>query len=427
MKVQGKVTLSVREYDLVVRGTRTGHADLPTLEGEAFDAVLRLVSGPELSPIGSPTLHRGQPALKLAQWVGVIRTPDGTTLEILPKTHERGDDPQASRNLLLRMLSQVDERFRVAPPADLDPARMPLFEVFLRYALEGFRHAIRRGVPHAYVTVQEERPGLKGRLHLSRQLRQPQQRAHLLHVEYDEFLPDRPETRLTRLSVERIAKMTTVDGSRRLARELLWALDGVPPSRDVRRDLGAWRLERGHAHFAPLENLCRLVLHELNPLAGGSSSQALGVLFDMNRVYESYVAHRLRTQFPGWKVQTQVTGRALGQVQGSRAFPLRPDLVLTLPGGERVIADTKWKRLDPGEAPTYGVSNADAYQMLAYSAVLQAGQEQPRLWLLYPRIRGLPPTLAPITLVGERSLHLLPVNLEDPTLPFLSFPHEALP
>jgi 5-methylcytosine-specific restriction enzyme subunit McrC len=245
----------------------------------------------------------------------------------------------------------------------------------------------------------------------------PAHRAHLLHIQYDEYLPDRPETRLVRLSLERIQRMTVLDASRRLARELLLALEGVPPCVDVKRDLQAWRTDRGHAHFAPLEDICRLVLHELNPLAGGSSARALSVLFPMERVFESYVAGRLRAQQPDWTVRTQVTERALGDVQGQRAFPLRPDLHLTLPGGEIIIADTKWKRLDPNP-PTYGVSNGDAYQMLAYSEVFQHEQPAPRLWLLYPRLRGLPEHPAHIRLPGGRSLSVVLLNLDQPDLFF---------
>ena len=402
--------LTVGEHETVVRGVHTGYADVPTLAGAAFDAVRALVDDQGLSPVASATLYRGQPALKLSQWVGVIRTPDGTVLEILPKTHRRGDDPRASRALLLKMLAATDERFKVAPPADLDPAQMPLLEVFLRYALEGFRAAVRRGVPHAYVAVQEERAGLKGKLQLTRQLRQLPHRAHKLHVKYDDYLPDRPENRLVRLSVERIARVTTLMRSKQLARELSQVLGSVPPSQQVHRDFAAWRLERGHAHFAPLEALCRLVLFELNPLVSGETSRALAVLFDMNRVYEAFVAHLLRRDQPTWQVRTQVTGHALGTVNGQRAFALRPDLLITLPDGSTLVADTKWKRLVPDEPPTYGVPNADAYQMLAYSEVFQRGDDQ-HLWLIYPQTRDLPARIPDITLVGGRRLRLLTVDL----------------
>lgn len=414
----------VREHDLLVRGPRPPDArtNVTALPPETFDALQAVLLDPAYdlnAPVAKPTRVGGALALQLTQWVGILQTPDGTTVEILPKTHERPGaraqpaSLERSRALLLRMLSATDERFRVAPPADLQTAQMPLYEVVIRYALEGIRAAVRRGVPHTYVPVQEERPGLRGRLDLPRQVRQPPHRAHLLHVTYDEFLPDRPETRLTRLSVERLRALTRLPASQRLARELLHALDEVPPSRNIHLDFAGWRLDRGHSHFAALEGICRMVLYELNPVVAGPQVQAQALLFDMNRVYESYVAGLLRVHFPDWSIQTQVTNRALGQVHGQRAFPLRPDLLLTRPDGTLIIADTKWKRLRPGQSPTFGITNADAYQMLAYSQAFHAPSASSfPLWLIYPRLKELPDASTPITLVGGRSLTVVTVDLE---------------
>ncbi len=134
-----------------------------------------------------------------------------------------------------------------------------------------------------------------------------------------------------RLAVERAGLLTAVPATRRLARELLHALDAVPASRNVRSDFSAWRLERGHAHFEPLRSLCEMLLRDLNPLVGGQQATAHALLFDMNRVYEAYVARRLQSQYPDWLIETQVTKRALGQVGTRRAFNLRPDLLITPP------------------------------------------------------------------------------------------------
>lgn len=412
---------TVREHDTLVRGTPdpTWTPNITALPSPAFDAIetLLLAQRDELNPVATPAKFAGRSALKLSQWVGLLRAPDGTTVEILPKTHERPGrrtapgSLEASRSLLLRMLAATDERFRVAPPADLQTAQMPLYEVVIRYALEGIRAAVRRGIPHAYVPMQEERAGLRGRLDLPRQVRQLPHSAHLLHVTYDEFLPDRPETRLTRLAVQRLAALTRVGASQRLARELLHALDEVPPSRGVAQDFAAWRLGRGHTHFAPLEGLCRMVLYELNPIVAGPQTQAHALLFDMNAVYEAYVAGLLRRRYPEWRVDTQVTGQALGQAGDKGAFWLRPDLLIHLPDGRTVIADTKWKRLKPDKAPTYDVSNADAYQMVAYSQVFQRSQVDKPLWLIYPRLPGLPPMGMPIRMDDSRTLSVVTVDL----------------
>ena len=419
--------LQVREHDLLIRGevSCAGERNVHTLAPAAFGALQTFLSGRDgqgesLNAVATFTRLGQMDAVKLSQWVGLIRLPDGTVIEILPKTHERpgarkgADSLPRSRALLLRMLTATDERFRVAPPAELDTAHMPLLEVVLRYALEGIRAGVRQGVPHAYVGVREERPGLRGRLDLPRQVRQPAHRAHLLHVMFDEFLPDRPETRLVRLAVERAGLLTALPATRRLARELTHALDAVPASRDVRSDFSAWRLERGHAHFEPLRALCEMLLRDLNPLVGGQQATAHALLFDMNRVYEAYVAQCLRAQYPGWLIETQVTARALGQVGKQRAFNLRPDLLITLPSGQVIVADTKWKRLKASAAPTFDIDNADAYQMLAYSEVFQAGQAFKTLHLIYPHLPDLPAEISPIGLAGGRWLHVTPVPLDMP-------------
>lgn len=131
--------------------------------------------------------------------------------------------------------------------------------------------------------------------------------------------------------------MTRMPATRRLARELLAGLEQVPPSPNIQQDFAAWRLERGHAHFTSLEGLCRMVLYELNPLVGGMTARAQAVLFDMNRVYEAYVAHLLRTQYPEWQVRTQVPDRALREVNGRRvsAAPRSADHVSRRAGHRR--------------------------------------------------------------------------------------------
>ena len=42
--------------------------------------------------------------------------------------------------------------------------------------------------------------------------------------------------------------------------------------------------------------------------------------------------------------------------------------------------DTKWKKLIPNERQNYGISQADMYQMYAYSKKYKTSE----IWLLYP-------------------------------------------
>lgn len=112
--------------------------------------------------------------------------------------------------------------------------------------------------------------------------------------------------------------------------------------------------------------------------SGATSSRAL--LFPMESVYESYVAQQMKKvmSLEGWDVSSQDKGHYLF-TEPRRQFALRPDIVMKR--GERtVILDTKWKSLVDNERVNYGISQADMYQMYAYSKKYNT----PEIWLLYP-------------------------------------------
>lgn len=97
-------------------------------------------------------------------------------------------------------------------------------------------------------------------------------------------------------------------------------------------------------------------------------------------VYESYVAQQMKKVMSpeGWDVSSQDKGHYLF-TEPRRQFALRPDIVMKR--GERtVILDTKWKSLVDNERVNYGISQADMYQMYAYSKKYNT----PEIWLLYP-------------------------------------------
>ena len=137
----------------------------------------------------------------------------------------------------------------------------------------------------------------------------------------------------------------------------------------------------------------------------------------MNRLFESYVAHLLRQHPAGWTIQVQQQDHHLGSYQltsGSeqqQLFALRPDLLIEREGSPLIIADTKWKRLNPTLPFPYGVSGADAYQMLAYSTVLQQDQRPAEVWLIYPWVPGLSQKLPVVAYPGHRTLRLVTVDL----------------
>ena len=100
----------------------------------------------------------------------------------------------------------------------------------------------------------------------------------------------------------------------------------------------------------------------------------------MEKVFESYVAQQLKKalQDLNWEVSAQDKGYYL--FDSPRQFALRPDIVITRDDGSQIILDTKWKSLVDKPRINYGISQADMYQMYAYSKKYGT----PEIWLLYP-------------------------------------------
>lgn len=417
----------VREYGRLYRGThaRSLAADLTRAElpSAAFDALKALLVSAEGTPEGEGVLRYGleggREVLRASSWVGVLQTPDGTQLEILPKVLDDPADVDRTRQILVRMLAALpDAPFRLADVADLAAAKLPLMEVFAAVFLRALARLVRRGVAHEYVERDLELPALRGRLDLPRHLRARPSRPAVLAVSADEFVPDRPENRALRAALDRTRRVLTRAEWLRLHAELTFALADIPPSPDPDLDLRRWRSDRGHRHYAPLRPLAELILGGRNPLTAQGGARVPAVLFPMPEVFEAYVAAELLlARLPGGterrfrQVETQVRGHHLVTQGHRRHFALRPDLRLTTPEGRHIIADTKWKRLDPALGPRAGLDQADLYQLHAYGHTYLGGQGE--LWLIYPRTNAFARPLPPFAYAPGLDLHILPFDLEQ--------------
>jgi 5-methylcytosine-specific restriction enzyme subunit McrC len=101
----------------------------------------------------------------------------------------------------------------------------------------------------------------------------------------------------------------------------------------------------------------------------------------MESVYESYVAQQMKKVFcpDGWAVSSQDKEYYLF-TEPKKQFAIRPDIVIKKDGCT-VVLDTKWKRLCNNARINYGISQADMYQMYAYSKKYKASD----IWVLYPK------------------------------------------
>jgi 5-methylcytosine-specific restriction enzyme subunit McrC len=311
--------------------------------------------------------------LKLSSYVGIVQVP-GLTLEILPKTDDPrrpGNAPGAAdhwRQVLLRLL-RATYGLPVAVPgaAALAGGRHPMLDLFVAALLTQAETLLRQGLKKQYRATEANRPALRGRLLFGQHLRHNLVHAERFYTRAQTYDAAHPLNALLRQALHVAVAVAQRPGLAARARSVLAHWPEVPPVPVP----AAPALTPATARYRPALELALLLLRHHSPALQTGRTEALALLFDMNRLFEAYVARQLARAAPalGCQVQAQAVLPLWHDV------PVRPDLVVTLPGHQRIVLDTKWK-LPATQRP----AAADLQQLFAYCHLWHASHGL----LLYP-------------------------------------------
>lgn len=362
--------------------------------------------------------------LRLDNFVGVLESPCGQVIEILPKHRSATNCIESARKLLCKLIcNALDINSRNTSHASIERFDSALPEWLTRKFLQELDLLYKRGLRFEYQRIEEQQRFLRGRLDVQKQLRQPPGREHLFHIQHDVFSADRPENRLLKTALLKICVTTQDSENWRLAHELQSLLHDLPESTDITHDFHCWQDSRLMAHYQAIKPWCEFVLNQHIPMAVQGDWRGLSLLFPMEKLFESYVASELTkavAQQPGRgnHVYTQLASSYLCTHLKQDMFLLKPDLSLNLGFTrqpiQRWILDTKWKLLDGAAIDDkYGLSQQDFYQMFAYGHKYLNGQGT--LVLIYPAWDKFPAITAPLHFSFSADLQLLalPFDLED--------------
>jgi 5-methylcytosine-specific restriction enzyme subunit McrC len=413
----------VREYARLTTEPGYGGMDCHSVSQEIFSFLRDFAA--RFSKSGVPLLHvEGAASVRLDNHVGVVQLPGGDVLEIVPKHTAAPVNVESARAVLIKILGTVtDVRPRTADVVDIALVKRPLHEWVMSRFLQELDVLVKRGLKFDYHELEEERPFVRGRIDVARQMRQSPGRLHLVHVRHEEFMPDGAENRLLRSALRRVRLTTRDPGNWRLANELSARTAEIPESGNTLLGMKRWRTGRLLAHYAAIRPWCELVLGTMMPLAQRGTWEGLSMLFPMDVLFEKYVAVQLQRQLqPTFHLKRQSTLHSLCEHDGGWMFQLEPDL-LVRGGGSCWVLDTKWKLIDEtNRNDKYLIAQADVYQMFAYSHRYIEGDGQ--LFLIYPRSPKFQSALPEFIFGSNLRLHVVPFDLEHDRLiatsPFLS-------
>ena len=322
--------------------------------------------------------------VSIKNYVGLIQMKNGFQIQVLPKisfSEEEDEGNTRTKKVFLRMLRSMKgfprKKFN---DASLKVDQMNLYEIFINMYLQEVRQLVKHGIKSDYIGQEDNLRYYKGKLLVSQNIRANLAHRERFYVSYEEFHPNIPENRLVKATLAKLQKLTTSAKNSKEIRQLLTAFELVEASTNYEKDFSKVVINRNTKDYEMLMQWSKVFLmnKSFTTFSGSTASRAL--LFPMETVYESYVAQQMKKVMPsaGWEVSSQDKGYYLF-TEPRRQFSLRPDIVMRR--NERtVILDTKWKSLINNERANYGISQADMYQMYAYSKKYGTSE----IWLLYP-------------------------------------------
>lgn len=356
---------------------------------------------------------------------------EGATLEILPKiwagialdSHGAASPEQArewsegavdadrrqlalarARRALLRLLQSGGE-LPISPinAAPQGADELPLLDLFIRGFLREVLRVAKGGLLTRYIEITDDQSVLRGRAHLTESERLAARRPGLWRCTRDDLSVDNPYNQTLLAAVECCRPHLRRGATERLWLEARAFFGEVSIVRMGPEAVDRLKQGRESARYREALRWARMLLALLTPTLAAGASMAPALLFNMQSLFERWVAHHEDTNATeGVTVQRKgamrllatigLGGPSAGPPQGSGlrgVFRQMPDVLLWPHAADRKrdapesVVDAKWKWLEPARSD-WGVEESDARQVLGY--LLRFGCQKARL--AYPILSG---------------------------------------
>lgn len=356
----------------------------------------------------------GNHEIKFTSHCGVVSLGD-LSIEILPKIYgKEAENSESSRRVLIRMLSKAPLlKLHEAGPAGISSQKRNILDVFILHFCEQLRAQLTRGMIRKYLKRERNLNVLRGKLVIEQQLKRNLAHRERLFCRYDELSADNAYNQILKYVLGILLKATTTNLAFRQVSELLMRFEVISDRAATAGEIDSLSFDRLTERYESVFYQCRYFLEKLYPDVVTGKKNCLAVLFDMNRLFEAYVAAELRKEVrsQGLRVREQGPRRYLARLKGSDKpiFSMKPDISFVDGKNHPVaVADVKWKILDEREKDL-GISQADMYQIGSYAS--RYGVKS--VVLLYPFQERLTRPVR-MTLEGtETTLLVQPVDISD--------------
>ena len=266
--------------------------------------------------------------------------------------------------------------------------RHTVLELLIRLYCSKLADAVRQGIPRQYTRQEDDLPVLRGRLDVNRQFSALAVSPQKLACRFDARSPDIALNQVMRAAISKLSRLAQAQDNQRALRELSFAYADISEVSPAALPWDLIALDRTNTRWRELLSLARLFLGDRHQQTSAGPIDGHALLFEMNVLFEEYVARLLARALASTDLSISTQGGhrdCLFEGETGR-FRTRPDLIVRQGSRIALIIDTKWKRITRIDDPKQGVSQADVYQLMAYSRLYDC----PHVVLLYPHHSELP-------------------------------------
>ncbi|MGN1394563.1 MAG: McrC family protein [Succinivibrionaceae bacterium] len=331
--------------------------------------------------------------IQTKNYVGLVQLESGYQIQVLSKIDmvDIQDEWRSTADIFIDMLrSMKDFPCKVFSHTNLRTESMNLYEIFINMYVQQVAELTKRGLKSSYLRDEDNLRVFKGKLIVSEHIKKNVAHDELFYVSFDEYSQNRPENKIIKATLLKLQKISTSSNNLKAIRQQLTFFDMVDPSLNYSKDFSQIVIDRNTSYYEEVISWSKIFLMNKSFSTFSGENKARALLFPMEKVYEAFVAQQMEYVFAESDIDVSVqdSGQYLFKEGYRDVFSLRPDLVVTDSLGHTIIMDTKWKRLCNNPERNYGISQADMYQMYAYSKKYNTSE----IWLLYPindEMRGI--------------------------------------
>jgi 5-methylcytosine-specific restriction enzyme subunit McrC len=342
--------------------------------------------------------------VKATQYCGALKVGD-QTLTILPKIDKHND--VANLRYLTYMLSYVYDLKVDESIASADVEQSPFLELLISVFSRDLISEVEKGLYREYISVQDNLRVMRGRFLAGMDARTNFVRDKI-YCEYDEFSSDNPLNALLAYAVNVCRRITKSNDNRRKLGMLHLMFDDGNPYYNPHENFHWHRLNE---RFRRPHQLALLILKHLNIRFDKAGKNEWAFMFDMNRLFEKFIAKLLKETLVEYEVSEQEKSK-FGEKN------TKPDIVIRSDGKVKWIVDTKYKRINQDS----DISPCDTYQVFAYANIANFGDNTKQVMLLYPK--HLEMLEKNIKLPNEVNMHIHSIELQSETDNYLDYINE---